>query len=308
MGRFPGGKRFAFTIFDDTDRSTRTNVEPVYGLLSELGLRTTKSVWPLASSPLGKIDGDSLEDRDYLDFVRQLQRQGFEIALHGCRNHDSTREEIALGLNRFHELLGSHPRLHCNHLHNRDNLYWGSSRLRSSTLRAVHHLLTRFRHWERFQGHCQGSKYYWADLCAMHIDYVRNFVFPITNLEQINPTMPYFDPTKPLVKGWYSSSDGGSIESFCRRISEQEQDRLEAQGGFCIMYTHFAFGFCRDGRLDLRFERLMRRLARLDGWFVPVSELLDCLRQDHPPRTIPPAEAGRMDRIWFYNKMRYGTS
>lgn len=44
---WPDGKRFAFTIFDDTDHQTLENVPPVYDFLSDLGLRTTKSVWPL---------------------------------------------------------------------------------------------------------------------------------------------------------------------------------------------------------------------------------------------------------------------
>src|SRR5271165_313130 len=35
---WPQGKRFAFTIVDDTDRSTVENVGPVYDFLLELGL------------------------------------------------------------------------------------------------------------------------------------------------------------------------------------------------------------------------------------------------------------------------------
>ena len=41
---FPGVKRFAFTVFDDTDHATVRNTAPVYALLEELGI-TTKSVW-----------------------------------------------------------------------------------------------------------------------------------------------------------------------------------------------------------------------------------------------------------------------
>ena len=62
---WPQGKRFAFTIVDDTDMSTVENVGPVYDFLSELGLRTTKTIWPIA--PLGppRTGGQSLEDPDY---------------------------------------------------------------------------------------------------------------------------------------------------------------------------------------------------------------------------------------------------
>ena len=38
---------FNFSIFDDADNGTVENTAPVYRLLEELGLRTTKSVWPL---------------------------------------------------------------------------------------------------------------------------------------------------------------------------------------------------------------------------------------------------------------------
>ena len=41
---WPHGKRFAFTVFDDTDSATLENVSPVYALLRDLGFRTTKSV------------------------------------------------------------------------------------------------------------------------------------------------------------------------------------------------------------------------------------------------------------------------
>lgn len=36
---FPDGKRFVFTIIDDTDVATLSNVKPVYDLLHECGLR-----------------------------------------------------------------------------------------------------------------------------------------------------------------------------------------------------------------------------------------------------------------------------
>ena len=41
---FPHGKRFAFTIVDDTDVATVANVKPLYDLLHELGFRTTKRI------------------------------------------------------------------------------------------------------------------------------------------------------------------------------------------------------------------------------------------------------------------------
>ena len=45
--QFPGGARFAFTVMDDTDVATVENVRPIYRLLDSLGMRTTKTVWPM---------------------------------------------------------------------------------------------------------------------------------------------------------------------------------------------------------------------------------------------------------------------
>jgi hypothetical protein len=42
---WPNNKDFAFTIIDDTDNSTVSNVKPIYNLLADLGLKTTKTVW-----------------------------------------------------------------------------------------------------------------------------------------------------------------------------------------------------------------------------------------------------------------------
>ena len=75
MSRFPNNKKFAFTILDDTDLSTVGNVAPVYRLLSELGMRTTKSVWPLASVREGRQGGCSLQDADYLKFILELAKE-----------------------------------------------------------------------------------------------------------------------------------------------------------------------------------------------------------------------------------------
>ena len=47
---WPDGKLFAFSIIDDTDLSTLENVRPVYDYISELGLRTTKTVWMLPTN------------------------------------------------------------------------------------------------------------------------------------------------------------------------------------------------------------------------------------------------------------------
>ncbi|MCU1274171.1 MAG: uncharacterized protein JWO48_1602, partial [Bryobacterales bacterium] len=86
------------------------------------------------------------------------------------------------------------------------------------------------------------------------------------------------------------------------------QDRLEEEGGACIMYTHFGHGYFQNGALDSRFRRLMERLAKKGGWFVPVSTLLDHLLQQKQKAGITAAERSRLERRWLFDKIRYGTS
>jgi hypothetical protein len=308
VARFPGNKRFAFSVFDDTDRSTVENVEPVYQFLSDLAIRTTKSVWPLANKPSARIDGSTLQDRNYLDFVLRLQKEGFEIGLHNVRNYDATRDIVQRGLEQFHTLLGTHPVTHCNHDRNRENLYWGPSRFVTAAIRVAYNLSTRFSYRDSFEGHLENSPYFWGDICQNRISYVRNFVFDEINLDRINPTLPYYDPSRPFVNFWFSSTDGGTVESFCHRLCEANQDRLEAEGGVCIMYTHFAAGFWQNGQLHPTFERLIRRLAKMNGWFVPVATLLDHLRKSQEGSAIPKKELANMERRWFFSKLRKGTT
>src|SRR3954465_14426781 len=81
--QWPEGKTFAFSVVDDTDRSTLENAPPVYDLLMRLGFRTTKTVWTLRGSH-GEDDGATCENRQYLDWARWLARNGFEIAMHNA--------------------------------------------------------------------------------------------------------------------------------------------------------------------------------------------------------------------------------
>ena len=74
MLELPDGKRFAFTILDDTDDGTLENLRPVYDRLRELGFRTTKTVWPM-DCPEGSENyyaADTLQRPDYLAYVRSL--------------------------------------------------------------------------------------------------------------------------------------------------------------------------------------------------------------------------------------------
>jgi hypothetical protein len=85
---------------------------------------------------------------------------------------------------------------------------------------------------------------------------VRNFVFQDIITLKMDQVMPYHDTRWPYVRRWFSSSNGDDPEAFRRLISEANQDRLEAEGGACIAYTHFGVPF---HKLPAEFRRLMLR-------------------------------------------------
>src|SRR5947207_165073 len=109
---FPGGARFAFTVMDDTDVATVENVQPVYRLLESLGMRTTKTVWPVRCEEGSRNFSlsETMDDPHYLDFVVDLHARGFEIAFHGATMETSTRERTARALDRFCRVFGATPK------------------------------------------------------------------------------------------------------------------------------------------------------------------------------------------------------
>lgn len=305
---WPDGKRFAFTIVDDTDAATLQNVRPVYDLLADLGLRTTKTVWPFPPVGIPKHGGQTLQDPDYRDWILGLQEQGFEIALHGAADEPSERPVVQRALECFREVIGHDPRMHVNHDHQTEGMYWGDARLDGAwrlIYRAANGVARQDR---RYEGHRPDSPYFWGDLCRDRIEYVRNFVYDDINTLKQDPMMPYHDPRRPYVNYWYSGSNGAAIGPYLTLLAEENQDRLDAEGGACIVYTHFAVGFVEDGRLNPRFAQLMRRIASLQGWFVPASTLLDYLRRrpGWSPRAEP-AMLRRMQRQFIVSRLRSGT-
>lgn len=302
---FPGGKRFAFSILDDTDVATVENVRPLYRLLDELGMRTTKTVWPLAC-PEGSRDfasSQTLEDPEYLEFVRWLRGRGFEITWHGATMEASERERTARGLERFRELMDAYPRIHANHAYNRENLYWGPDRVDQPLLKAViQRALPTPEGY--YAGHQETSPYWWGDLAQRHVEYARNLTFDEVNLARINPSMPYRDPKRPLVRWWFSCSDAEDRDEFTELLRPDRQERLEREGGWCIVATHLGKGFTKDGEVDRLVRRRLDMLAARGGWFVPVGEILDFLRARRTTEELPPDEWDRMQWRWARDIVR----
>ncbi len=291
---FPGGARFAFTILDDTDDSTLENARPVYDRLAELGFRTTKTVWPL-DCPEGSRNffaADTLARPEYLAWVKALVADGFELALHGATMESSRRDRTQRGLDRIAQEFGAVPRLYANHGFNRENLYWGAERFRTPWLRR---LIAGFgRPRERlFEGEEPTSPWFWGDLCRERIEYVRGFTFPELDLLRVDPQSPYRLSDTPYVRSWFSTADAPDARSFKQRVTPQALDRLEADGGICILSTHLGKGYAVDGRLDSAIDAVLTELSKRRGWFVPVTQVLDHLRSRQTDPQSPLSSTGR---------------
>jgi hypothetical protein len=297
--RFPHGKRFAFTICDDTDMARVETVMPIYRLLEDFGMRAAKSVWPLRGDSDQSIFARSqtLEDAEYRDFVVDLGRRGFEITMHGAAMATSPREDVIAALARYHTTFGAHPRVHTNHAHNRDNLYWGAGRVDDPVLRRFYVRLNGMPE-DHFLGHVENSPYWWGDLCQSHVTYVRNLTFNEINLDRVNPSMPYHDPSRSLVRRWFSATDADSVAEFNQLIASEQQERLEQEGGVCIVATHFGKKFVEAGRVNPLTRELLAELASRPGWFPNLSELLDHLRAERRTETLPRDEWKRMQWVW----------
>ena len=137
----------------------------MYSFLADLGLRTTKAVWPIQGSGDPKIGGATCDDPEYLKLILHLKEQGFEIALHNVTHHTSLREQTAKGIERFKELFGHYPYSMANHSGCAESIYWESARV-SGAERFIYNMLNlRLSNGSGSQGHVQSSPLFWGD-CA----------------------------------------------------------------------------------------------------------------------------------------------
>jgi hypothetical protein len=304
---WPNNKKFAFTIFDDTDRSNLKDSKIIYQYLEELGFKTTRSVWMLNNNDNSEEKGVTCENNLYLDWLLEIKNKGFEIGYHNATSNSSTRQNTKKALDKFVKIFDQMPVVMANHSENKENIYWGSHRL-SGSRKIIYNILTFFKKNKYYEGHKKSSSYFWGDFCKEYVSYVRNFVFSDINTLKCCPYMPYQDLTKPYVNSWFASSEGNNVEMFNKCISNKNQDRLEIEGGACIMYTHFADGFCKNGELSEKFKVQMKRLSKKNGWFVPVSTLLEFLKKQNTSQIIDKSQISELEWKWLFNKLILGST
>lgn len=288
---FPNGKKFAFTIIDDTDGDLLGNTRPVYEYLDKLGIRTTKTVWALP--PKDSFKGLSLKNYRYRQYIKKLQKQGFEIALHSVGSGEFNRQDIIDGLEIFKQFIGHYPKIQINHAQNPDSIYWGIKRLT---------LLKPFWRWSKFYGDNQKSAYFWGDYHKKYIKYTRNFTFNNLNVSHVDKLMPYKDPCKLFANYWFSASDTPDVKKFIELTSPKKIDRLMRENGSAIIFTHFALGFVKNGQLNKEFQKNLVYITQKEGYFVPAGELLDHLLKFKKKEIMRARDIYKLELKWLWDK------
>jgi hypothetical protein len=296
--KWPQGKSFAFTIIDDTEYSYIDNVKPVYDLLHSLNLKTTKTVW--IYPPRDHFKGLSLSDNTYCSFVKDLEKKGFEITLHGVGSGFFKRDEIIDGIEKFNSLMGYYPRIHINHANNPDNVYWGFKRF----VPPLSWLFNIIFYKRKLEGELEKSPHYWGDMFKKHMEYTRNHVFNGINTQQYDNIMPYKVKNKKYGNYWFSSSDGHTVKEFNYHLSKKNIDLLEQEGGYCIIYTHFGIGFTdKNNELNEEFKACLSYLSSKNGWFVPAGELLDYVKNQRSVKYASYLNLLKLDLLWLKDRV-----
>lgn len=295
LSPYPDGKIFAFTVTDDPDLHEVAAIRPVYDCLAALGLHTTIAAWVgeahrsngMPDVP-GRFDfGQTLQDREYRDYILSLKDQGFEVAMHTVSGGNDTRQETARGYEEFKKIVGYYPRINIMHSNNLENAYWGRNVFHDSRMRWFFDNIVALIYPKAafpFSGEDPDSPYFWGDILQSKTSYVRLWGTSGINTLRFNPSMPYHDPATPWVNYWFSFSEGHTGQVFNRLLEHRNIEKLVRERGACIVYTHFASDFAPvgpDGNRQLNpvTRHALEDVARHgEGWFVPVSVLLDRLQ------------------------------
>lgn len=265
-------KKFFFSIVDDTDDSTFENTKPIYDLLFEKGILITKTVWvyPPRDEP---SSGDSLQRKEYLDFIKDIKSKGFEIGLHNVGSGNYTRNEILAGLEEFKEKLGEYPKIHINHSYNPDSIYGGYKRFNQPFKWLVKKMYPQYA--GVFKGEEKNSKYFWGDKHKEIIRYNRNHEFDGLNTRRFDKYMPYNDPLRSEFSNyWFSASFAPNQLVFNHLVSKKALQKLQEQAGVCIIFTHLGY-YMKNGKIDEGFvERINWLSENKNGIYLPVSQVL----------------------------------
>ena len=286
-----------FCITDDPDASTFAQTRAVYDLLLLRSFVTTKAVWAfnpaekcgIPAIPDSALRGVTLDDDRYLSYCKELYQQGVELCLHGASSGNNKRDRTRDALELFAADLGASDTYIC-HSKNAENIYWED---KITSLFPFHALLRRYSK-HTCEGELEGSAYYWGDLCHARINQIRLYRTRCRNTLKRNPSMPYHDPRKPLVNGWFSATK----RSMADCATEDAINRLKQEYGLTVLYQYLhRYADPGTGKLNGRFVQSVERISSDPKIFVrTVSSIMKRLRQMQAVYTIHQGKS-----LWIVN-------
>ncbi|MBN1578270.1 MAG: hypothetical protein JW913_17045 [Chitinispirillaceae bacterium] len=286
-----------FCITDDTDAATFEGVKIVYDYLSRHGLLTTKTVWPfppkeksgIPATPGSTLRGITLEDAAYRSYCRELHAHGFEIALHGASAGNNKRESTAGAFALLEREFSRTPVYIC-HSKNAENIYWGGKTIPWKWCAG----LAKIGGSHVFSGEKEDSPYFWGDICFENVRFIRLFRTRNTNTLKTNPSMPYHDPRRPFVRGWFSATK----RSFHDCTTPAALQKLKDEHGLTVLYQYLhRYADHAAHAVDHRFAGAVERLTEDKSiWIRPAGTILTRLQQMQGVFCFY-----RRDRFWLLN-------
>jgi len=120
-----------------------------------------------------------------------------------------------------------------------------------------------------------------------YIKYARNYEIDGLNTIKKIPYIPYRDKVyDEYANYWFASTFASNQWLFNYKVNRESIDQLEKEGGICILYTHLGY-YMQNGIIDKGFREMIEYIGKKDGWFVPVSTVLDFLKEENKHRKIP---------------------
>jgi hypothetical protein len=101
-----------------------------------------------------------------------------------------------------------------------------------------------------------------------------------------------------MVQRWFSTCFGLTPDNADTLFSTAQIERWKSSGALVIFMVHFAHRFARNGILNQAFQRGFERLAGSNGWFAPVSDILDFVENQRGVHSLNKAQAVQLELRW----------
>jgi hypothetical protein len=94
------------------------------------------------------------------------------------------------------------------------------------------------------------------------------------------------------------------VNEFNKILCRTNQERLELERGVCILTTHFGKGFVKRGKLNPVTQDLLTQLSRRNGWFAPVSKVLEYLKGFRGETSVQNDNLFSLELKWFVHAFK----